>query len=169
MNEVVETVSASEPGACDEVLVFRLGEEEYGINILAVQEIRGYNNVTRIANTPAFIKGVTNLRGAIVPIVDLRIKFNMASVVYDAHTVVIVLNIGPRIVGVVVDSVSDVLSLTPDQILPAPDFGAAVATRFLKGLVNLEERMLILVDIEGMLSSAELALLDESDTERVSA
>lgn len=161
MSEVVEIGAASETDAREEVLVFRLGEEEYGINILAVQEIRGYSHVTRIANTPAFIKGVTNLRGAIVPIVDLRIKFDMESVVYDAQTVVIVLNIGPRIVGVVVDSVSDVLSLAPDQILPAPDFGAAVATRFLKGLANLEERMLILVDIEGMLSSAELALVDD--------
>jgi purine-binding chemotaxis protein CheW len=164
MSEALATGAVSDPDASQEVLVFRLGEEEYGIDILKVQEIRGYNSVTRIANAPAFIKGVTNLRGAIVPIVDLRIKFNMESVVYDAHTVVIVLNIGARIVGVVVDGVSDVLSLSPEQILPAPDFGSAVATRFLKGLATVEERMLILVDIEGMLSSAELALVDDAES-----
>lgn len=103
-----------------EFLIFTLGNEEYGIDILKVQEIRGYDQVTRIANTPAFIKGVTNLRGVIVPIIDLRVKFSQQSVSYDENTVVIVLNFGQRVVGIVVDGVSDVLSLTAEQIRPAP-------------------------------------------------
>lgn len=103
-----------------EFLIFTLGDEEYGVDILKVQEIRGYDQVTRIANTPSFIKGVTNLRGVIVPIVDLRIKFMQQEVDYDDNTVVIVLNLGQRVVGIVVDGVSDVLSLTADQIRPAP-------------------------------------------------
>ncbi|STJ14558.1 chemotaxis protein [Escherichia coli] len=113
------TKLASEPSG-QEFLVFTLGDEEYGIDILKVQEIRGYDQVTRIANTPAFIKGVTNLRGVIVPIVDLRIKFSQVDVDYNDNTVVIVLNLGQRVVGIVVDGVSDVLSLTAEQIRPAP-------------------------------------------------
>ncbi|WP_048797015.1 chemotaxis protein CheW, partial [Serratia sp. 506_PEND] len=131
-----------------EFLIFTLGNEEYGIDILKVQEIRGYDQVTRIANTPAFIKGVTNLRGVIVPIIDLRVKFSQQSVSYDENTVVIVLNFGQRVVGIVVDGVSDVLSLTADQIRPAPEFAVTLATEYLTGLGSLGERMLILVDIE---------------------
>lgn len=115
------TKLVSEPSG-QEFLVFTLGDEEYGIDILKVQEIRGYDQVTRIANTPAFIKGVTNLRGVIVPIVDLRIKFSQVDVDYNDNTVVIVLNLGQRVVGIVVDGVSDVLSLTAEQIRPAPEF-----------------------------------------------
>ena len=147
-----------------EVLVFRLGEEAYGVDILKVQEIRGYGGVTRIANAPAFILGVTNLRGAIVPVVDLRLKFALETATYDAQTVMIVLNVGTRIVAMVVDGVSDVLSLAPEQILPAPDFGAAVATRFLSGLVNLEDHMLILMDIDALMTSAEMALIEDVET-----
>ncbi|HBZ75578.1 MAG TPA: chemotaxis protein CheW, partial [Leclercia adecarboxylata] len=115
------TKLAGEPSG-QEFLVFTLGDEEYGIDILKVQEIRGYDQVTRIANTPDFIKGVTNLRGVIVPIVDLRVKFSQGDVEYDDNTVVIVLNLGQRVVGIVVDGVSDVLSLTAEQIRPAPEF-----------------------------------------------
>lgn len=143
-----------------EVLVFALGDEEYAVDILKVQEIRGYNQVTRIANVPSFVKGVTNLRGAIVPIVDARIKFGLENAEYNEHTVVIVLNVGSRVVGVVVDSVSDVLTLSPDQIKPAPDFGVAVSTEHLLGLGSVEDRMLILVDVEKMMSSQEFALTD---------
>ncbi|MFC0267338.1 chemotaxis protein CheW [Kushneria aurantia] len=149
-------------GEGHEFLVFRLGEEEYGIDILSVQEIRGYEGVTRIANAPSFIKGVTNLRGVIVPIVDLRLKFNIGNADFTAQTVVIVLNIGKRVVGVVVDGVSDVLSLTTDQIKPAPEFGATLSTQYLRGLGSLEDRMLILVDIEGLMTSEEMALIDEA-------
>lgn len=143
-----------------EFLIFTLGDEEYGVDILKVQEIRGYDQVTRIANTPGFIKGVTNLRGVIVPIVDLRIKFAQQEVDYDDNTVVIVLNLGQRVVGIVVDGVSDVLSLTTDQIRPAPEFAVTLSTEYLTGLGSLGERMLILVDIEKLLSSEEMALVD---------
>ncbi|HFD0315125.1 chemotaxis protein CheW [Serratia marcescens] len=143
-----------------EFLIFTLGNEEYGIDILKVQEIRGYDQVTRIANTPAFIKGVTNLRGVIVPIIDLRVKFSQQSVSYDENTVVIVLNFGLRVVGIVVDGVSDVLSLTAEQIRPAPEFAVTLATEYLTGLGSLGERMLILVDIEKLLSSEEMSLVD---------
>jgi purine-binding chemotaxis protein CheW len=143
-----------------EFLIFTLGNEEYGIDILKVQEIRGYDQVTRIANTPAFIKGVTNLRGVIVPIIDLRVKFSQQSVSYDENTVEIVLNFGQRVVGIVVDGVSDVLSLTAEQIRPAPEFAVTLATEYLTGLGSLGERMLILVDIEKLLSSEEMSLVD---------
>jgi purine-binding chemotaxis protein CheW len=143
-----------------EFLTFTLGSEEYGMDILKVQEIRGYDAVTTIANTPDFIKGVINLRGTIVPIVDLRIKFHLGTVEYNQLTVVIILNLGHRVVGIVVDSVSDVLALTPEQIRPAPDLSAGLDTRYLMGLGTVGERMLILVDIEKLMSSNEMALMD---------
>lgn len=146
--------------AGEEFLVFTLGSEEYGIDILKVKEIRGYDQVTRIANTPAFIKGVTNLRGVIVPIVDLRIKFAQSDISYNDNTVVIVLNLQQRVVGIVVDGVSDVLSLSAEQIRPAPQFAVTLATEYLTGLGSLEDRMLILVDIERLLTSEEMALVD---------
>lgn len=145
-----------------EFLIFTLGDEEYGIDILKVQEIRGYDQVTRIANTPSFIKGVTNLRGVIVPIVDLRIKFAQSDVLYNDNTVVIVLNLEQRVVGIVVDGVSDVLSLTAEQIRPAPEFAVTMSTEYLTGLGSLGERMLILVDIERLLNSEEMALVDSA-------
>lgn len=143
-----------------EYLIFALGKEEYGIEILKVQEIRGYDRVTRIANTPDFIKGVTNLRGIIVPIVDLRVKFAQENIRYDNNTVVIVLNVNQRVVGIVVDGVSDVLSLTAEQIKPAPEFSVTLSTEYLMGLGAIDERMVILVDIEKLLSSEEMELVD---------
>ncbi|QML56665.1 chemotaxis protein CheW [Escherichia coli] len=158
------TKLASEPSG-QEFLVFTLGDEEYGIDILKVQEIRGYDQVTRIANTPTFIKGVTNLRGVIVPIIDLRIKFSQVDVEYNDNTVVIVLNLGQRVVGIVVDGVSDVLSLTTEQIRPAPEFAVTLSTEYLTGLGALGDRMLILVNIEKLLNSEEMALLDSTASE----
>ena len=152
---------AGEPSG-QEFLVFTLGNEEYGIDILKVQEIRGYDQVTRIANTPSFIKGVTNLRGVIVPIVDLRVKFSQQDVEYNDNTVVIVLNLSQRVVGIVVDGVSDVLSLAADQIRPAPEFAVTLSTEYLTGLGALGERMLILVNIEKLLNSEEMSLLDSA-------
>ena len=145
-----------------EFLTFTLGAEEYGMDILKVQEIRGYDSVTVIANTPEFIKGVINLRGIIVPIIDLRIKFKLGKVDYDQFTVVIILNLGTRVVGIVVDSVSDVLSLMPEQIKTAPALSASLDTRYILGLGTVDERMLILVDIEKLMSSNEMALVDET-------
>jgi purine-binding chemotaxis protein CheW len=141
-----------------EYLTFRLGEEEYGIDILKVQEIRGYEQPTRIANAPSFIKGVVNLRGVIVPIVDLRLKFNLGSAEYDDFTVVIILNLGARVVGIVVDSVSDVMELAPDQIRGAPEIASVVDSSFITGLGTLNDRMLILIEIERLMGASEMAL-----------
>ncbi|GAB4515613.1 MAG: chemotaxis protein CheW [Sulfuricaulis sp.] len=143
-----------------EFLAFTLGQEEYGIDILKVQEIRGYETVTRIANAPAFIKGVVNLRGVIVPIIDMRIKFNLADPTYDQFTVVIILNVGGRVVGMVVDGVSDVISLTPEQIRPSPDFSSDLDTGYIFGIGTLNERMLILVDIEKLMGSRDMGLIE---------
>ena len=145
-----------------EYLTFTLGKEEYGMDILKVQEIRGYDAVTAIANTPAFIKGVINLRGIIVPIVDLRIKFNLGNVDYTELTVVIILSLSNRVVGVVVDSVSDVLTLTPDQIKAAPSLSASLDTRYITGMGTIDQRMLILVDIERLMTSRDMELVDEA-------
>lgn len=161
MSEAVAHNRRHDDGENLEVLVFALGGEEYGVEILKVQEIRGYSNVTRIANAPDFVKGVTNLRGVIVPIVDLRVHFALGEAEFNEQTVVIVLNIGERVVGVVVDSVSDVLTLAPAQIKPAPDFGSSrLSTAYLLGLASIDERMLILVDIEKLMTSRELELVD---------
>lgn len=142
-----------------EVLSFRLGQEEYAISILTVQEIRGYEAVTRIANAPAFLKGVINLRGRIVPVVDLRITFGMDKVDYDDFTVVIVLNIDEHVIGMVVDSVSDVVTLAPEQVLPAPALGGAVDSEQLLGLGTLGERTLILLDIRRVLAAPGMGLI----------
>ena len=165
MLQVSHSVVAQEPeetGFTQELLTFTLGAEEYAIDILKVQEIRGYDAVTNIANTPSFIKGVINLRGTIVPIVDLRIKFAVGAAEYTPFTVVIILNIRGRVDGMVVDDVSDVISLGPEQIRPAPDFASSVDTAYITGLGALGERMLIVVDIERLMLSSEMALVDET-------
>ena len=149
------------PAGNNEFLSFTLGQEEYGIDILKVQEIRGYDAVTAIANTPEFIKGVINLRGIIVPIVDMRIKFRLGNITYDELTVVIILNIAKRVVGMVVDGVSDVLTLKPEQIKPAPEFGGTFDTQYLVGLGTVDERMLILVDIEKLMASSDMELMEK--------
>ena len=146
-----------------ELLTFTLGREEYGIDILKVQEIRGYDAVTTIVNAPAFIKGVINLRGIIVPIVDMRIKFKLGSVTYDATTVVIILNIAKRVVGMVVDGVSDVITLKPEEVKPAPEFGSNLDTQYLLGLGSVGERMIILVDIERLMSSRDMELIEAAE------
>ena len=151
-------------GAPREVLSFKLGAEEYGIDILKVQEIRGYENPTRIANVPSFMKGVVNLRGVIVPVVDMRLRFDLPDVSYDAFTVVIILNLAGRTIGMVVDSVSDVLALGPDQIKPAPEFNGQIECSHIIGLGAVKtgevERMMILMDIEGLMSSDGMGLRD---------
>jgi purine-binding chemotaxis protein CheW len=146
--------------ASAEYLSFRLGAEEYGIDILRVQEIRSYEEPTRIANAPSFIKGVVNLRGVIVPVVDLRIKLGCEKVEYNGFTVVIVLNVRGRVVGAVVDSVSDVLELAGDLIKPAPEMNLSMDTGFITGIASVGERMLILMDIEALMSSADMGLMD---------
>jgi purine-binding chemotaxis protein CheW len=153
--------AAQAAGHASEFLTFRLGAEEYGIDILKVQEIRSYEQPTRIANAPAFIKGVVNLRGVIVPIVDLRLKLACDSAEVNGFTVVIVLNVRGRVVGAVVDSVSDVLELSADQIKPAPAMHSTIDSGFITGIGNVAERMLILMDIEALMSAADMGLVPD--------
>ncbi|HWP19227.1 MAG TPA: chemotaxis protein CheW [Burkholderiaceae bacterium] len=141
-----------------EYLTFRLGREEYGIDILRVQEIRGYEEPTRIANAPPFIKGVVNLRGVIVPIVDLRMRFGCEQVEYNGFTVSIILNVKGRVVGAVVDAVSDVMELPAEAVKPAPELSSAVDAKFITGLGQVGDRMLILLDIESLILSPSLGL-----------
>lgn len=143
-----------------EFLIFTLGEEHYGIDILKVQEIRGYDAVTRVANAPAFIKGVINLRGVIVPIADMRMKFQLEHAAYDDQTVVVVLNVAGRVAGIVVDGVSDVRTLAPEKIRPAPAFNSTLSTDYITGIGTVDDRMLILMDIEKLMTSPEMALMD---------
>lgn len=157
----VEKVGDSVLASAREYLTFRLDKEEYGIDILKVQEIRGYEPPTRIANAPSFIKGVVNLRGTIVPIVDMRLKFNCAQAQYDSFTVVIILNLRQRIVGIVVDSVSDVMQLTPDDLRVAPEVESMIGSDAVLGLGSLGERMLILLDIEKLMSGEDMGLVSD--------
>ncbi len=146
-----------------EFLTFRLGAEEYGIDILKVQEIRSYEQPTRIANAPEFVKGVVNLRGVIVPIVDLRLKLACETADYNSFTVVIVLNVKGRVVGAVVDSVSDVIELGKDTIKPAPQMNTTVDTSFITGIGSVQGRMLILMDIEALMSSTDMGLINADE------
>lgn len=146
-------------------LTFMLAGEEYGVDILRVQEIKGWDSVTAIPNTPAFILGVINLRGTIVPIIDLRLKFGLEKLAYGPTTVVIVLKVQnganrSRIMGIVVDGVSDVYSMADDSIKPAPDFGVAVDTGFVRGLASVNNKMVIVLEIDNMLNARELAVAD---------
>lgn len=154
---------AAQAATSGEFLTFTLGKEEYGVDILKVQEIRGYDAVTRLPDAPDYIKGVINLRGTIVPVIDMRVKFRLEAKV-DALTVMIVLNVADRVVGMVVDSVSDVAQLTAEQIRPMPEVGTGIDRRFLTGIGALDERMLILLDIEGLMTSTEMGLVVDNAT-----
>src|SRR5512142_204064 len=142
-----------------EVLVFVLGREEYGVDILKVQEIRGYEKVTPIPAAPDYLKGVVNLRGTIVPVIDMRVKFGMPDPRYDTFTVVIILRLAHRTIGIVVDAVSDVVALAPGEVKPAPQLGTVVDASFIAGLGTQNDRMVLLLDIEKLLSTGELNLL----------
>jgi purine-binding chemotaxis protein CheW len=150
----------AQTAAAGEFLTFALGHEEYGVDILKVQEIRGYDTetVTRLPDAPDYIKGVINLRGTIVPVIDMRVKFHLNAKV-DATTVMIVLNVADRVVGMVVDSVSDVVQLSAEQIRPMPEVGTGIDRRYLTGIGTIDERMLILIDIEGLMTSTEMGLV----------
>jgi len=155
---IMEKIGDATSAGTREYLTFRLDQEEYGIDILKVQEIRGYEPPTRVADAPPFIKGVVNLRGTIVPIVDMRLKFNCTKADYDAFTVVIILNLRQRIVGIVVDSVSDVMELPPDSIKAAPEIDSMIDSGAVTGLGSLGDRMLILLDIERLMSASDMGL-----------
>jgi len=148
----MEDVVVLAPAGTDEFLTFRLGEEEYGIDILKVREIRRYDAVTRVASAPAFIKGVINLRGTIVPIVDLRIMLGIGKAEYDEFTVVVVVDIAGRMIGVVVDTVSDVLALSKDMIHPATKIRESLSAEYLSGVGSYDGRTIVLVDIEKLLA-----------------
>lgn len=149
--------SAAQSPDSQEFLVFSLGKEEYAVDILKVQEIRSYDNVTQIPNSPPFIKGVTNLRGNIVPIVDLRIKFNLENTTYDTQTVVIVVNVKNRVIGMVVDSVSDVMTLPLEMMQDSPEMVTSMDSNFIKGLASVSDRMLVIIDIDLLLTAEEMA------------
>ncbi len=157
-------LAASPTAAVREFLTFRLGAEEYGIDILRVQEIRSYERPTRLAQSPDFIKGVIDLRGRIVPILDLRVKLQCPEASYTDFTVVIILDIGSTVIGTVVDAVADVVSLTPDLIKPTPQFERQghVDPAFVTGIASLGERMLIVMDIVALLSSDEIGLVTKA-------
>lgn len=151
--------AAQSAGHSGQYLTLRLGSEEYAIDILRVQEIRSYEEPTRMVNAPSYIKGVVNLRGVIVPIVDLRMKLNLDKVEYNEFTVVIILNVRGTVIGAVVDSVSDVVTLSSQAIKPAPQFEAAIDARFITGLANVGERMLIVMNMDALMSNAEMGML----------
>ncbi len=161
-NEIL--IGADADPDAEQYLTFILANEEYGVDILRVQEIKGWDSVTPIPNTPSYIKGVINLRGTIVPIVDLRQRFTMDAIEYGPMTVVIVLKIEcddrDRIMGIVVDAVSDVYDVNSEEMKPAPDFGSVVNIEFVKGLATVEEKMIIILNIDHLLSGDELAATD---------
>ena len=163
MTVVTQQGAQTSTSAAREYLTFRLDQEEYGIDILKVQEIRGYEPPTRIAHAPEFIKVVVNLRGTIVPIVDMRLKFNCSKAEYNSFTVVIILNLHRRVVGIVVDSVSDVMELAADNVRSAPDIESAIDSSCIVGLGSVAERMLILLDIEKLMSSVDMGLVTADD------
>ena len=145
-----------------EYLTFTLGSEEYAIDILKVQEIRGYEQPTLIANAPPFIKGVINLRGIIVPIIDMRIKFNLSHIAYDQFSVMIILTVADRVMGILVDGVSDVITLADEQVRPAPGLGSVIHTDYITGLGTVDERMLILIDIEKLMCCSDIGLIAQN-------
>jgi purine-binding chemotaxis protein CheW len=157
-SHVMQEVPVVQKGSDNTIqyLSFVLGKEEYGVDILRVQEIRSWEPVSRVPNVPAYEKGVVNLRGAIVPIIDLRERFSLSKVEYTPLTVVVVLQTGngnsTRIMGVVVDSVSDVISVEKNEIQGAPDFGTKVSNEFINGLVSVSERMVMLLDVDKLLT-----------------
>ena len=161
MSQATQTIGAIASATSGQYLTLRLGDEDYAIDILRVQEIRSYEEPTRMVNAPAYVKGVVNLRGVIVPIIDLRMKLQLDKVEYNEFTVVIILNVRGTVIGVVVDSVSDVVTLGSDQISPAPQFdnSSTLDSRFITGLANVGERMLIIMNMEALMGSAEMGML----------
>ena len=156
--ETLATSASTHLAPSGQYLTLRLGGEEYAIDILQVKEIRSYEVPTKMANSPDYIKGVINLRGVIVPIVDLRMKLSLDKVDYNDFTVVIILNVRGNVIGAVVDAVSDVVTLDGANIKAAPQFESSIDSRFIRGIVQLGERILIVVNIEALLSNAELGM-----------
>ena len=165
----MESLASAEPpnklAAAAQFLTFSLGQEEYGIELLKVQEIKGFSAITPIPNTPSHIKGVINLRGAVIPIVDLRIRFGMEAIEYTQFHVIIVINVGTKVMGLLVDAVSDVLTVGADEIRPSPNFGAHADTRFISGMASTGDKVAVLLDLDTLLSEADLAVAAEATGE----
>lgn len=157
MSQTRTTAGGTDTADSTQYLTFKLHQEEYGVEILKVQEIKGFTQVTPVPNTPAYVRGVINLRGTVVPVLDLRARFRMESADYNQFTVIIVVNLHDRIVGLVVDAVSDVLNFRHDDVEPTPDFGVGVDTSFITGLAKVEERLVLLLNLECLVSDAEVA------------
>ena len=162
MTTMTHGSAVAEAGDSRQFLTFKLAGEEYGVGILTVQEIRGWSHVTKVPHTPDWLLGVINLRGVVVPIIDLRVKFNIANAEYNETTVVIILTVATRVVGVVVDAVSDVITLGAAQIKPAPSMGNGADTRHIIGFGTLDERMRILMDVETLMAGADMGLVDKA-------
>ena len=162
MNATASSTGSIDDAATQQFLTFKLAGQEYGVGILTVQEIRGWAKVTNMPHSPNWLLGVINLRGVVVPIIDLRIKFNLASAAYNEFTVVIILNVAGRVVGVVVDGVSDVITLAAGQIKPAPAMGSGTNTSHIIGFGTLDERMRILMDIEKLMAGADMGFVDKA-------
>jgi purine-binding chemotaxis protein CheW len=166
----METAAMSESEASSttgQYLTFALGDEQYGVELLKVQEIKGYSPVTPIPNTPAHIKGVLNLRGSVVPVLDLRTRFGMEQIEYTKFNVIIVINIGSRVIGLLVDSVSDVLNVGPGDLRPVPDFGSRTDTRFISGMASAGDKIAVLLRIESLLNEADLAVAEQVEAEAI--
>ena len=171
MNVAEALENTSEIGAAAEgssqYLTFILAGEEYGVDILRVQEIKGWDSVTTIPNTPDYIRGVINLRGTIVPIIDLRRRFEIDAKEYGPTTVVIVLRVESesgreRVMGIVVDAVSDVYNIDEEDLKPPPDFGAGIDVDYVRGIATVQDKMIIGLDIDHLLNSGELSDIDRA-------
>ena len=157
MNSSAQIAGTSRAAEAEQYLTFRLDGLDYGIPIHQVQEIRGWTKVTPLPNSPRYIRGVLNLRGTIVPIIDLRLRFNLPEVPYDAITVIVVINVGPRLAGIVVDAVSDVIDLDPEQRRNAPEFEGQANRQFVQGLTQVEDKLLVLIDVDKLVNHDALA------------
>ena len=157
--EQLDTLSNQASFATDggQYLTFRLGDEEYGVEILRVQEIKGYSTVTPIPNMPAYLKGVMNLRGTIVPVVDLRVKFSMARADYTQFTVIIVVTVGTKVMGLIVDAVSDVLNIPKGDVQATPDFGGQVDARYINGMAKTGDKLVVLLDIDRVMGGVDVS------------
>ena len=166
----IQGISAITDAEVSQYLTFKLADEEYGVDIMKVQEIRSWETLTSIPNTPDFIVGVTNLRGIVVPIIDLRIRFDLDKVEYGGSTVVIVVKVnhkgGERIMGIVVDAVSEVYQITEEMIRETPELGGAISLEFIKGLATIDDKMIIMLDID-LLVSPEHLKIQEADIKKI--
>lgn len=158
--ETIEAVNeAISKGASGQFVTFSVGDEEYGVEILRVQEIIGYQGFTKIPNVPSFVKGVINLRGSVVPVIDLRLKFNMAEKDYDKFTVILILEVKDRVIGIIVDAVSDVVSLLESEIQPTPDFSSGIRADFISAMGRKDDKLIIILDVDKVLSEGDLEML----------